>query len=508
MGRVPASPDRSADEILSSVQTMIRSGDLKSARIAAQEALNSFPRDARVHNFLGVIAAQQHRGEEAETCFRRSIQLEPRSASAYINLGHLYQENALETAAGAEKALSVYNSLLAVSPQNVEGNYQSAFLLTRLGKFELSLARLARLPAESRDRSSVLALQCANEAGLNRVSAARSTAGRLERASDLHEMDVLPIVGILVSHGQEPIARGLLASLSERRLASDQTYDYLARLYENAGEGNKAKEVLNQALSLPGQPSVTVLNGLARNAYRASDLEGALGFLAHARDLEPENAAIHFLVGLICIDLKLPPEADKSLREAVRLQPDDPYYNYALAAVLLQEHKPEEAIEHFRKFCHKRPKDARGSFALGVAYFDAERSAEARRELELAARSQETSAGAWLYLSRLAVRNEDLADAEQYLQTAVRTHGDNAGLYIELGQVQLRRKEYGAAARTLARALELAPDNYQANLNLVLLYRRTNDPRAAEQALRLAKLQEAGEERERMLLRSLDIHPY
>src|SRR5207248_1549957 len=97
-------------------------------------------------------------------------------------------------------------------------------------------------------------------------------------------------------------------------------------------------------LQTSGQPSAALLNRLAKVAYRAGDLEGALGYLAHARDLEPGNALIHFLFGLVCVDLKLPPEAKQSLKEAVRLDPKNPYYNYALGAVLLQERNPEESI--------------------------------------------------------------------------------------------------------------------------------------------------------------------
>jgi len=41
-----------------------------------------------------------------------------------------------------------------------------------------------------------------------------------------------------------------------------------------------------------------------------------------------------------------------------------------------------------------------------------------------------------------------------------------------------------------------------------MLYKRTKDSRAEQQARRVEQLQKAGEERELLLLRSLEIRPY
>jgi hypothetical protein len=60
----------------------------------------------------------------------------------------------------------------------------------------------------------------------------------------------------------------------------------------------------------------------------------------------------------------------------------------------------------------------------------------------------------------------------------------------------------------LTRALKIAPDHFRTNLNLLMLYQRTKDPRAEQQARRVEELQKTGEERERLLLRSLEIRPY
>ena len=506
-GAQPAPADTSADEEqLVRIQQSIQAGDLRRARSELQEALTRLPKEPRIYNLLGVIDAQEKHFTAAETNFRRAIQLAPRFTGAYLNLGRLYQENANQQGA-VEKALDVYRKLLESEPDHVEANYQAAWLLNRLGKFGPSLDQLARLPAEAQQRAPALALRGVDNAALGKRAPAEAALNQLAAAGDLTEADVLPILPALHEHHADDLATRLLETLAQRGLASNMGLQALAGLEENQGRFKEARESLEKDLQLE-PPSAPVLIRLARLAYRTGDLEGALGYLAHARDLEPGNAAIHFFFGMVCIELKLPPEAKKSLKEAVRLNPDNPYYHYALGAVLLQEKNSDEAIPHFRKYRESHPTDPRGNFALGVAYFDAYQLDAARKELESVAAQSETQVGANLYLGRLAVREDNLTEAADRLRKAVASDPSSPEPYAELALVHIRRKEFALAESTLARALQIAPDHYRTNLNLLMLYQKTNDPRAEQQARRVEQLQKAGEERERLLLRSLEIRPY
>jgi Flp pilus assembly protein TadD len=400
-------PDSEVGEgLLIDIQHSIQTGDLHSARTQVRDALQRFPGDPRLYNFLGVIDAQERNFDGAKSHFQRAIEIAPRFVGAYLNLGRLYEEESARNPGFFEKALQIYRQASAIEPDNV----------------------------------AVL--------------------------------------------------------------------EKLAELYEAQGRFADARQTLTRELDTSGKASTALLTRLSRVAYKSGDLEGALGYLAHARDVEPRDAAVRFLFGLICIELKLPPEAEDSLRTAVRLDPQNPYYSYALGAVLLQRHNPDEAIRYFRTFRESRKEDSRGGFALGVAYFDAGQMEAARREFETAAKQGQTRAGALLYLGRVALREENRAEAADHFRAAIQTNPSMAEPYVELAVVQIRRKEYEAADQNLAHALRLAPDNYQANFNLLFLYKRTNDVRTAEQERRVAALRSAAEERERVLLRGLDIRPY
>ena len=52
------------------------------------------------------------------------------------------------------------------------------------------------------------------------------------------------------------------------------------------------------------EPTVPVLVDLARAAAKAGDHRWALRYLAHARSLEPQNATVHFLFGIVCVEAR------------------------------------------------------------------------------------------------------------------------------------------------------------------------------------------------------------
>jgi Flp pilus assembly protein TadD len=498
--------DSTGDRRLLQIQQSILAGDLRGARSVLRDLLAAPQQaDPRIYNLLGVIDAQEKSLPAAESNFRRAIELAPRFAGAYLNLGRLLQEQSND-AAPAEKALQVYQQLLAFEPAHVEANYQAARLLTRLARFNASLQRLDRLPPDAQQHAAALALRCADDAALGRRAQADRAFKQLSEAGDLTEADILPILPSLHDHSADDLAAGLLQRLATRGLISTVGLQALAGLQEKQGHFKEARDLLEKDLQLE-TPSAPVLVRLAKLAYQSADLDAAAGYLAHARDLEPRNAAIHFFFGIVCVDLKLPPEAEQSLLQAVRLDPANPYYHYTLGAVLLQQKKAEDAIPHFLQYRTAYPDDPRGKFALGVAYFDAYQPAAARQQFQAAATRLQTRAGANLYLGRLAFRQGNLAEAEDCFRKAAQSNQASAEPLAELALIQMDRHEFDLADNSLRKAIKIAPDHYRTNLNLLMLYQRTKDTRAAQQAKRVAQLEKAGEEREIMLLRSLEIRP-
>jgi len=241
----------------------------------------------------------------------------------------------------------------------------------------------------------------------------------------------------------------------------------LGLVYKRLGQLDRARKTLEKEAE--EQPnSVSALVELARVAYQQQDYRAVPGYLAHARELEPQNPDVHFFYGMACVELDLGREAYNSLNQAVSLNPSNPYYNYALGAVSLELDLPE-AISRFQRYCELRPHDPRGRFALGVAYFYNHKLDLARTELEDVAKHPDISAGAHYYLGRIADQQDKLPEAEIELKRALEAKRNYADAYAELGHVRLKNKQYTLAEEALQEALGLDSENYTATLSLMIL---------------------------------------
>lgn len=423
-------------DLLAAAQRSFEASDRKAARRDLTVAVEHYPASPVVHNFLGILDAEDGQPAAAEVRFREAVRLDPRYTDAYLNLGRLYQD-AAGRAGAAGKALAAYEAILRYEPAHPEANFQAATLLRASGQPERALGRLQHLPAEDQRR---------------------------------------------------PNARLLLAGL-----------------YEDQGSLDRARATLDETAA--AQPTVEMLLELARLASRQKDYEGALGYLAHARALDPRNARVHFLFGMACVALDLGVEAFNALSEAARLAPDDPDINYNLGAVALHRRDASEAIPFLRKYAALRPAEPRGSLALGLAYFRSGDFASARPELAKAGAQAPTSAAARYFLARIAREENDLPEALRLVDAAIEAHPAYADAHAERGLILFRLRRFDEAEGALRRALELDADNYLANLHLQMLYERNRDARADEQKRRVEDLARQRDRKSDEFRRVIEVRP-
>ena len=109
------------EETVQRVAQLLDAQDLAGAKAEVSDGLRTYPTSAALHNFAGVIDAQQGAFTSAESHFLTAIKQAPRSPAPYENLGRLYQERSGADPDARGKALRTYDALLAVDPANVEG---------------------------------------------------------------------------------------------------------------------------------------------------------------------------------------------------------------------------------------------------------------------------------------------------------------------------------------------------------------------------------------------------
>lgn len=494
---------------LDAIAAALGRDDLAAATAAIAPAIAAFPADPVVHNLAGVIAARRGESRAAEDHFEAAIRLQPRSPAAYVNLGRLLQERA-DADPAARSALAVYARLLAIDAHHPEALFQTARLETLDGRFDAARRAIDRLPEAARGRPAVLAVRAVVLAGGGDADGARSTVAALAVHPQLAREDldaVLPALSRLPAPGTEQRTEQALLELLDRRgWATPATLRRLATIESAGGRYGEARAWLEKAAAR-SVPDAAVLIELARAAFKAGDPKGSLGYLAHARELEPTNVVIHFLFGIVCVELNLGAEAHESLAKAVALAPDDPDVNYAMGAVSLHRHDPSEAHPYFEAYLRLRPGDPRGRFALGAAKYHSQHLEDARLDLAVAATNPQTAAGAHYYLARIARQQHDLETAGREIDAALQANPSHADGWAERGLIATRRGDYAGAEAALQQALALDPDNYEATLHLAALYGRTRDPRRAAQETRLQALVARRETRAQEFLRLVQAVP-
>jgi tetratricopeptide (TPR) repeat protein len=494
-------------DLLERARQHLEASERAAARQELTEALRLYPSSPAVHNFLGVVEAGEGRYAEAEKRFREAVRLAPDYTDAYLNLGRLYQENGAKDPKAATKALAAYQSILKYDPSHAEARFQSAALLQALGEFARSLEELRRLSPADQERPAALAVRLADHAGKGERADADATAEKLLARGGFDELDVRSTLPVLLAHGREDLAVRLLEDLRRQGRASSDDLQRLGLLREKAGEFVEARVRLEEAAQ--GRPDdVPLLLDLARLAHEAGDRQGALGYLGHARALDPSNARVHFLFGMICVELDLGAEAYNSLKEAVRLDPENAAVNYAMGAVALHRKDPSEAVPYFRRYAQLEPKEPRGPFAIGVAAFQAKDYATARPLLAAAAERPETAAAANYYLARMARAENEFEEGLRYALRSVEANPSYADPWSELGLLYLRLGQPEKAAEALERCLKIDPEHYLGNLHLLMLYTQTGDPRKTAQQQRFDEVKARYDRKATDFLRPIEVRPY
>lgn len=196
---------------------LLQENRLAEARAAYDEICKLDPLDTESWFRLGTVNLELSAVSQAESCFRRVIELDPQLVIAYYNLGR-----SVELQEKDDEAIAIYRKLLQITP-HVEAYYNIGEIYAQQAKFEDALE--AYRQAQELEPASPRLI--AAEAGIYEKQ------GKYDKAYER----IRPIV----EAGREsPEVAILLASLSRHLDCRPQAVDMLERLLSrDASSGNK-----------------------------------------------------------------------------------------------------------------------------------------------------------------------------------------------------------------------------------------------------------------------------
>ena len=157
------------------------------------EALARYPREAGFFNLRGVLHAQRSELEDARADFQHAVDLAPGLTPAWQNLARACQLTTDRDSSATSCAVRAWQNVLRLRPADPEARTSLATLYEWQGKFAESLREIEKLPPGESSGSALLALRCADMAGLHRTREAEELAQRVTRTAGFSEADVTAI---------------------------------------------------------------------------------------------------------------------------------------------------------------------------------------------------------------------------------------------------------------------------------------------------------------------------
>lgn len=148
---------------------------------------------------------------------------------------------------------------------------------------------------------------------------------------------------------------------------------------------------------------------LATEMLARNDPTSALRLYHEARDLAPDLWQANFVLGFAYFQLGHAPEAERYLRDAVRILPRNPNQFLYLALALLQQNRTEEAEAAARHAVELWPYGIGFHYAVGMALEQRGQLAAARQEYAAELKNDPTSGAA----QKIAAINKRLAESKK-----------------------------------------------------------------------------------------------
>lgn len=280
----------------------------------------------------------------------------------------------------------------------------------------------------------------------------------------------------------------LVEDLQRRGRASSSLLAILGDAHLGRGDSKRAEESYELAL---GQDAgdATALLGMAQVALRKGDAQGAVPYLARAKEAAADSPDLLYGFAVVALRGGFGDEAGEALARAARLRPNDSRIAYLSGVAWLKRRKPDlsEAEQSLRRFLELQPANPQGQLFLGYVLLKQKRSAEARALLESSVKADASAPEGFYYLGLIAQDEQEDARAVSILEEVTRRFPSFAHAHVALGVSYMKLKDYERARRELETAVKLGPGDQKAHFNLALLYARLKESVRAQEEMRIVE---------------------
>lgn len=407
--------------------------------------IDRHPRQARAFSVRGALLLQLGKSEEARRDAEKAISLDPTLADAHYLLGKIYEQTQ-----DLQRAVKAYSRTAELEDGHLNAHYRLSLILGRLGNKEEARLESAKF------QSLKSKVDCANALifgtnylrnGDHRLAEERFTSAlrsdplnpqalcylglvqqqkrELNLAAKTFEKALAIQPDLAVAHANlgltlASLGRAEAARYHLQRGAELDQNDFSVTIAAGRGflaleDFPRAEVSLSRSLELwPSHAEVLmdlfqlyVLWGKSNEARRFADL---------AIERSPQDARLHYRIGLFWASQQNFEKARKEFQTAVTLKPAEPLPYLKLAWIHTELNQPEVALRWVIQYLQLIPKSGEGHFLKGKLEFEKGNASGALKELRLAAELSPRDPQIVLLLSRVCQHLGHKEEAEEALR--------------------------------------------------------------------------------------------
>jgi tetratricopeptide (TPR) repeat protein len=366
----------SPETIFNAIEHLVANGHKEAALWVMSKLLADFPENARLHNEMAALAYEQADMPKALLHFKQAAALDPQNTLYLKSLADYYYVQEKD----AENALTQYESVLNLDPNNVES-------LIMAGHVSLSLHRYAQ---GQQYYQRVLDLDPQNSE-IRKIIEKMSRPALDSNTSAMSVDDLYAAAQTKIREGGRETAISLLEQLLARDDTHALAHNDLGVLQYESGNPQAALDHYEKAVGL--QPENETLQKNLADFYLVAlgDYERAMQTYVQVLKLNPQDVEALLCCSQLCMSLGKNDDARDFIHAALETEPwnenaqhllrrlDQPIELPGLTGADLYERAKAKAsegdlrgaINDLGKYVTAEPDNANAHNDLGVLYFEA-----------------------------------------------------------------------------------------------------------------------------------------
>lgn len=191
--------------------------------------------------------------------------------------------------------------------------------------------------------------------------------------------------------------------------------------------------------------------------------------LLHLVRTFPENAELHYNLGIACEKLFEYEHAERAYLKAIEISPEnDFYYNLGLTYIAMKEY--EKAVAALKPVIDSEPEDANTNFNIGLCFYRMGESIIAIDYFKKAIELNSEDVFAHFYLANIFKSLGQYELAVQEYQTVIQLVPDYSWAYFNMGQIAYEMGETEVALQYLTQTLNYNPRDIEAVKIITQIY--------------------------------------